>query len=308
MLTTPNVTSPSIGILGITVDPRTNFRVKALFNNVLTSVLEIQQFLCDEITSNNEAMNLLRHPMSRFTCRVVVPKDQVGRINSFVLPCGLTIGEEARIITESSHIVYVGGNGHKRFDGAELEQEWLLATEYTRAHNRTIDHTEATFQQLTSATEQDIADLLEMYRLCFDSYLVPLNENFIRAATQNTIFWVARNENGKIVASAAGESLCLGHFTLFEISEVAAHPQFSIRGAASQCVKQVIKQGKTTLPGNVVAFMEARMWRNILGMAYNVGLGNFAGILHQHCLISSPAQFNSIHQTKYGSLAVCYSI
>ena len=308
MQSTPDGTSPNIGVLGITVDSKINRRVKALFDDILSSVYDVQHFLCEAVANNHDAMNLLSDPLSRFTCRVIVPKDQVGRINPFTLSCGLTIGEEARIITESHDIVYIGGNGHKRFNGTELEQEWWLATDYTRPHNKRVDHTEATLQQLTSASDQDIADLLEMYQLCFNSYLVPLNEDFIRAATQNTIFWVARNESNKIVASAAGESLQVGPLTLFEVSEVAAHPLLGIRGAASECVKLVVQQGKTTLPGNVIAFMEARMWRNILGMAYNVGLGNLAGILHQHCLISSPPQFNSIHQTKYGSLAVCYSI
>ncbi len=305
MLTTPVVISPSIGGLGICVD-YVNNRVKALFDQIFTSTGCIQDCLCDNIGADNEAVALLTNQMARFTARVITPKDLVPTISPFAITSGLIVHEEARITSRDYELIYIGGNQQQRFDQFEFDQERRLAAACT-SRQPSQHNTVADFQRIRTVTDRDVAQLLEIYHACFRSYLVPLDEQLIRMAAANSIFWVARNQEGRIVASAIGESLRLGPLTLLEISEVAAHPAYRVRGAATGCVKRVVDEGKSTLTQPVVAFMEARMWENILGMSQSVGLNSLAGILHQHCVISTPSAFNSIRQEAFGSLAVCYS-
>jgi hypothetical protein len=306
MLLPTTITSPNIGCLGITAD-FTNNRVKGLFDDMFFSAKEIEKYLFSHIHYNNEAMILLQQPNARFTARFITPKGLVGATR-IVLPGGIEVSEEARITTNQFDIIYLGGNGPERFDSVEYSQEWKLAMKCMQPHHQSKTEVNASFHRLNSSiSAQDIKELLDIYHSCFRSYLVPLDDDFIKTAAETSIFWVARNSEGTIVASAIGESLKLEPITLFEISEVAAHPDLRIRSAASGCVKRVVEEGKKTLPGHVVAFMEARMWQNILGMSQTVGLSCFAGILHQHCCISSQERYTSIPQTPYGSLAVCYS-
>ena len=305
MLTAPTTSSPSIGTLGLTVDS-VNKRVKMLSDHVFNKNTEIVHYLYNTVKDNPLAIALLNDPIARFTARVIVKANTVAKLNPFPLANGLVVHEEARIRIKGYEIIYIGGNREARFDHAEFEQEKQLAQKYTNLEPTNTDSCYATFCRLTEVTQKDIDELLEMYGLCFDSYLVPLDEELMRSAARNSIFYVARNSDGVIVASAIGESLQLGPLTLVEISEVAAHPILRIRGGATGCVKRVIEESKRTLSGHVVIFMEARMWQNILGMCQTVGLKVFAGILHQHCIISSGDEFTSIPQEKYGSLAICY--
>ena len=298
-------TSPNIGALGVNVD-LVNCRVKVLFDQIFTTTHDIQNCLKNSISSNYEATTLLADPLARFSARIITAKDQVATIKPFQLISGLVIHEEARITIGSYNLIYVGGNQAQRFDQAEFNQEQELAEKYTRRQPSYVD-TSATFERMTVVSQKDIDELMEIYQACFSSYLVPLDEQLIQTAASNSIFWVARNNEDRIVASAIGEHLKLGPLTLLEVSEVAAHPNHRVRGAATGCVKRVINEGKATLPHHVLAFMEARMWQNILGMCQSVGFKCFAGILHQHCIISTPPIFNSIPQTAYGSLAVCYA-
>lgn len=306
MLTATAITSPSIGTLGITVD-RTNNRVKFLSDEVLPDSEAIVHHLYNNTRNNPDAVALLNDPFARFTSRVIVKANTVTRLNPFPLANGLVVHKEAIISSGSYDIIYIGGNRPKRFDHIELQQEKDLAAKYTKLEKKRIEENGATFHRLTEVSKKDTNELLQMYGLCFNSYLVPLNEELMQNAAQNSIFYVARNADGTIIASAIGESLRLGPLTLVEISEVAAHPELRIRSAASACVKRVVDESKRTLFGPVVTFMEARMWENILGLSQTVGFDALAGILHQHCLISSFPKFTSIPQTQYGSLAICYS-
>lgn len=296
--------TPSIGNLGLTVDYLNN-RVKILSGEVFQLVSSIREYLMSIISKNIEALELLSKENTRFTARII--GKGIGEIIPIKLNEGLIIYEEARIKTSFGlDIIYLGFNGRSRFNSLQLKQEIQLSKEASCCIASISEPSNVIFERLFSPTEKDVEQLLEMYRLCFTDYLVPFDRNLVVNAAKGAIFFIARNENGRIISSAIGESLRVGPLTFLEISEVAAHPLYRIKGAASGCARRVVSMGRETLYPPVVVFWEARMWRNVLGISNIVGLNNLGGILHQHCRIASPKEFTSIEQTIYGSLAVFY--
>lgn len=302
-------TTPSIGSIGLTVDGN-NQRVKILHNKVFSSADEVKACLTEDIAGIPDARKLLASPTSRFTARVI--GKGVLPLGSFSLTDGFRVTEEARIRTSSGlDIIYVGGNAKGRVNEAGLATERKLALENIFRRERILlppDISGVSFERLTyPVSKTDAGQLIDMYRLCFTSYLVPLDEALVQGAAKGSIFFIARDGEGRIIASAIGESLRVGPVTLFEISEEASHPKLRVRGAASGCARKVIEEGKRVLETPIVPFWEARMWRNILGMGQMVGLTEYVGILHQHCKISSPPEFTSLPQTEFGSLAVFHA-
>ncbi len=300
-------TSPSIGSIGTTVDT-TNLRVKVLSDRVFSTGYEVARCLAVETdTQNGTCRQLLLNRAVRFTARVI-GKD-LPTIPPFAIFGGIVLNEEARIKTSAGlDVVYVGGNALDRLNQEGAQAERRLAEQAVVLHPELavpVCPEGVTFERLTTpVSPDDVRQLIEMYRLCFTSYLVPIDEALVQGAAVNSIFFVARDGEGRIIASAIGESLRVGPLTLLEVSEEAAHPVLRVRGAASGCARRVIKEGVASLKPPVVPFWEARMWRNILAMGPNVGLSEFGGILHQHCRISSPARFTSLPQSEFGSLAV----
>ncbi len=275
---------------------------------MFVSTEEASKRLREIISDNPEAETFLQEPDSRLTARVLVPSGTNTcsfRLNS------LFVHEEARIRASSVDIVYFGGNGDNRFDSELFEKEKMLSmTEAERTSGDVIrDPPQVQFEQLVHpVVSLDIAGLIEMYQLCFTDYLVSLDETLIQEAARNSIFCVARNTEGRIIASAIGESLRVGSLTFLEISEEAAHPILRVRGAASGCARRVITEGKCRLEAPVVAFWEARMWHNVLAMGPRVGLTQYGGVLHQHCHIASSPEFTSLpNGGSFGSLAVFYA-
>ena len=304
---TAKQTAPSIGNIGIKID-NVNKRVKILCPNEFRTVIDIKNFLKSTIYKNTEAVELLKKFDTRFTSRIF--GKEIGFIDEFEIQDGLFVSEEARIKTSVGlDIIYIGGNRKNRLDLEQLKKEQALSLASSQCTAIVPEPADVTFEELTyPLSKSDVAQLLEMYSLCFTDYLVPLDQELIQSAAKSSIFIVARNEKKRIIASAIGESLRVGTLTLLEISEVAAHPTLRIKGAASGCARRVINIGKAKLDSPVIAFWEARMWRNVLGIAPLVGLTHLGGILHQHCRISAPAQFTSVKQTMYGSLAVFYCL
>lgn len=298
--------TPSIGSIGLSVD-RVNSRVKVLLPDVCRRATEAKYRLMDVLAHHPLARELLSRQDARFTGRVLGV--DIPTIEAFTLTRGLVVSEEARIRTASGvDIIYIGGNRPGRWDIPQLQAECRLAHQSLSVRELIERPRKAVFEELKSPSPRDVADLVEMYKLCFTSYLVPLDEALVENAATNAIFFVARDGSGRIVASAIGESLRLGPLTLLEISEVAAHPERRVRGAALECVRQVAKRGKDLLPEPVVTFWEARMWRNILGMGPLAGLTQLAGILHQHCRIASPPELTTLSNPgEFGSLAVYYA-
>jgi len=300
--------TPSIGSIGVAVD-EINGRVKVLRAEVFSSVEQVRARLTEGVAVNRDAKKLLLLSTTRFTARVIAKK--LGPIGPLTLPGGIVVQEEARIRTSVGlDVVYVGGNANGRMDAAGLITEKKLSIGATRWHSEIAlaDLSGVSFERVTHPVSvDDVNQLVAMYQLCFTSYLVPLDEALVQGAAAHSIFFVARDERGRIIASAIGESLRVGPLTLLEVSEEAAHPQLRVKGAASGCARRVIEEGKKLLEPPVVAFWEARMWRNILGMGQQVGLTQFGGVLHQHCRIASPPEFTSLPQTAYGSLAVFYA-
>lgn len=297
--------SPSIGKPGVNVDYDNN-RVKVLPENILHSKRDIISCLHDNLSSNTDARAVLTTNDARFTARVLTPRNQIDKISSFNVTSNLLVSEEARISIGAYDLIYVGGNTPGRFDKKLLALERETTLELVNSVQRPVSSVNATFHRLRELTDKDIRELTEMFELCYTSYLVQLNDFLLRNAARNSIFMVARNSEGRIITCAIGESLRLGPITLFEISEGASHPIYRVKGAATECIKQVLAEGKRTLAPQVFAFIEARIWKNITGISKTLGYTEYAGILHQHCVISTPSIFNSIRQTKYGSLAVCY--
>lgn len=297
--------TPSIGSIGTKVD-HVNNRVKVLCSNEFNSIEEIKKYLKSSIEKNSEAKELLKISNVRYTARVF--GRDINTIGEFEIGDGLIVSEEARIQTSIGlDIIYVGGNQKNRIESSQLEKEKKLSLDSSHHTESVPEPSQVTFDQLTyPLNESDVKQLLSMYHLCFTDYLVNLNEELVQSAARGAIFIVARDENKRIIASAIGESLRVGPLTLLEISEVAAHPTLRIKGAASGCVRRVINTGHISLMSPVVAFWEARMWRNILGIGPSVGLPFLGGVLHQHCKIASTEQFTSVPQTPYGSLAVFY--
>lgn len=297
--------SPSIGDIGLNVD-RKNSRVKIICEEVFSSIEQVIETLIAIISNNREAIDLIGMPNSRITCRAILsPKEETRpfKIGS------LEVREEARISSQERDIVYFGGNGTQRFDPLLFKKEDNLSRAVTESFIDVPCPENVVFERLEfPILERDINSLIEMYSLCFTSYLVFLNEGFFQNAAKNSIFIVARNERKEIIASAVGESLRVGPITLLEVSEEAAHPILRIRGAATSCAARVILEGKRILEPPVIPFWEARMWRNILGMGPRVGLTKYAGILHQHCKIASPADLTTLpNKGGFGSLAVFYA-
>jgi len=300
--------SPSIGTPGTVVD-HVNRRVKGLHASIMSSVEEVVTSLAESILVDQDAIKLLSSMNVRFTARVI--GKNLGQIRSFKLPGGINVTEEARIPAFNDlDIIYLGGNSRGRVNILNLENERNLSSAAMQWNPSDvfIEPEGVTFERLSGhVSARDVARLIEIYQLCFIKYLVALNEALIQSAARNSILIVARDKNGEIIASTIGESLQYGPMTLLEISEQVAHPNYRIKGAATGCARRVIEEGRRTLPGPVIPFWEARMWRNVLGMSKPIGLTEYGGILHQHCLISSPPEFTSIDQTKYGSLAVFYA-
>ena len=299
--------TPSIGSVGVTVDEK-SLRVKVLHEDVFFEEEAIRQALSHDVGKSIPAWAILQHPEGRFTARVI--GQRLASLTPFRLSSGIEVREEARIRTSAGlDIVYVGGSGEGRTHADNLRNERDLAQAAFLQRPVPLPEVRGvTFERLsTQLSKKDITGLLEMYRLCFTSYLVDLDESLVQGAAANSLFFVARNRDGTIIASAIGESLRVGPLTLLEVSEEASHPELRVKGAASMCAKMVIEEGKRCLRAPVVPFWEARMWKNIIGMGPRVGLTEYGGILHQHCLISSPPEFTTIPQTKYGSLAVFYA-
>lgn len=297
--------TPSIGSVGLTVDEINN-RVKVLSEEVFSSDKQVKSFLTEIVINNFDARKILSHSSARFTARVI--GSNLGHIDQFFL-CGILVKEEGRIRTSFGlDVVYVGGNGFDRLDLFSFNAEKKLSTEAAFPATPPPEPKEILFERLQhTVSDEDIAQLVEMYKLCFTSYLVQLDKTLVQTAAASSIFFVARNQSCKIIASAVGESLRVGPITLLEISEVAAHPILRFRGAASGCVRRVTTEGKNSLSAPVVAFWEARMWRNILGMGPRIGLTEYAGVLHQHCRIASTADLTSLsNKGEFGSLAVFY--
>lgn len=298
--------TPSIGSVGLTAD-EINKRVKVLCAEVFHSDKQAKSCLTEIVASNRDAGKLLSHSSARFTARVI--GKNLGPIEQFSLG-GILAKEEGRIRTSFGlDVVYVGGNGFDRLDPTSFSDEKKLSAAAASPATPPPEPQEVAFERLHHpVSAEDVAQLVEMYKLCFTSYLVQLDEILVQTAAAGSIFFVARNQDEKIIASAIGESLRVGPITLLEVSEEAAHPILRVRGAASGCARRVIVEGKRTLTSPVVAFWEARMWRNILGMGPRVGLTEYAGVLHQHCRIASPAEFTSLsNKGEFGSLAVFYA-
>jgi hypothetical protein len=305
MKTGNNVSAtPSIGCIGMTVD-RINDRIKILCPDQFDSVANIEQYLKNTLVSNPVAVDLLDGLSARFTSRVFC-KD-VECIAPFELHKGLVVAEEARIKTALGiDIVYVGGNRPNRFILGQLAEEYKLSSDSSQC-KAIVPEPDVSFEQLDyPLSQKDVWQLLDMYHQCFTDYLVSFDETLVQNAARGAIFIVARNDKKQIIASAIGESLRVGKVTLLEVSEVATHPLYRIKGAASGCVRRVIQKGRATLAFPVVPFWEARMWRNILGIGPLVGLDHLGGVLHQHCKIASPENFTTIQQSAHGSLAVFY--
>jgi len=299
-----NTATPSIGNLGLTVDYFNN-RVKVLSDKIFQSVSDIQEYLISLISGDFKSLELLSTNHARFTARVI--GSGIEKIDEFELHDGITICEEARIKTTAGlDVIYLGFNGKGRMNLTQLGEELKLSKEASSCSAFVPEPQNVVFERLTLPTDKDRIELLEMYRLCFTDYLVPFNKELIVNAAKGAIFFIARNENGRIVASAIGESLKVGPLTFLEVSEVATNPLYRIKGAASGCARRVIQESRRTFEEPLVVFWEARMWRNVLGISTIVGLKNLGGILHQHCRIASPKEFTSIEQTLYGSLAVFY--
>lgn len=298
--------TPSIGSIGLTAD-KTNKRVKVLCAEIFHSDEQAKACLTEIVAKDCDAKKLLSHSSARFTARVI--GRNLRHIDQFSLG-EILAKEEARIRTRFGlDVVYVGGNGFDRLDLTSFNAEKRLSAAAASPATPPPDPKEVAFELLHHpVSDEDVAQLVEMYKLCFTSYLVQLDETLVQMAAAGSIFFVARNQDGKIIASAIGESLRVGPITLLEVSEEAAHPILRVRGAASGCARRVIAEGKRTLTPPVVAFWEVRMWRNILGMGPRVGLTEYAGVLHQHCRIASPAEFTSLsNKGEFGSLAVFYA-
>ncbi|MDO8492612.1 MAG: hypothetical protein Q7S34_03175 [bacterium] len=298
--------TPSIGSIGLTVD-EINKRVKVLCTEVFCSDEQAKSCLTKIVAKNCDAKKLLSHSSARFTARVI--GQNLGPIEQFSLG-GIFAREEGRIRTSVGlDVVYVGGNGFDRLDLTSFAAEKKLSAAAAFPATPPPEPGEVVFERLRHpVSAEDVAQLIEMYKLCFTSYLVQLDETLVQTAAASSIFFVARNQNGKIIASAIGECLRVGPLTLLEVSEEAAHPVLRVRGAASGCARRVIAEGKRTLTPPIVAFWEARMWRNILGMGPRVGLTEYAGVLHQHCRIASPEELTTLpNKGEFGSLAVFYS-
>lgn len=298
--------TPSIGSVGLTAD-ETNRRVKVLCSEVFSSVEQTKTCLIEIVAGDCNGKKLLTRSSARFTSRVI--GRNLGQIEEFSLG-EILVREEGRIRTSIGlDVVYVGGNGFDRLDLTSFNAEKKLSAASAFPATPLPEPEEVAFERLYHpVSAEDVARLVEMYKLCFTSYLVRLDEAFVQTAAAGSIFFVARNHDGKIIASAIGESLRVGPLSLLEVSEEAAHPILRVRGAASGCARRVIEEGKRILTPPVVAFWEARMWRNILGMGPRVGLTEFAGVLHQHCRIASPAEFTSLsNKGEFGSLAVFYA-
>jgi hypothetical protein len=272
----------------------------------MTSAGEIPACLIEDVVRDKGASTLLFRDSTRFTARVF--GQGIGEVKPFPFTGGIIVSEEARIQTSLGlDIIYLGGNRGDRMDPDLLVAERQLALAAAAPHTN-VGEPDVVFERLTDPTPRDVTQLLEMYGLCFTQYLVPIDEELVRSAAANSIFFVARDKQDRIIASSIGESLRTGPLTLLEISEEAAHPKLRVRGAASGCARRVVEEGKQNLGPTTVAFWEARMWRNILGMSQQVGLSEFAGILHQHCRISSPPEVTSLqNKGEFGSLAVFYS-
>lgn len=299
--------SPSIGRIGLTVDP-VNRRTKILDDTIFSSFNDAVVALEAIIAASQKATKLLHAPKVRFTARVI--GRNLGSFGTFTLPGGLIAHEEGRFYTSSGHdLIYLGANSPDRMDLNMLENERNLASAAMQWNpSSLLEPKGVTYKRLTyPVSDEHVRQLVRIYKTCFPTYLVPLNAALIQSAAQNSILIVAFNQDGQIIASTIGESLQVGPLTLLEVSEQVICPILRIKGAASGCARRVIEEARRTLPGPVVAFWEARMWRNVLGMSKAIGLTEFGGILHQHCIISSSPEFTSIPQTEFGSLAIFYS-
>lgn len=298
--------SPSIGNVGIDVDKR-NKRVKILMQYKFYHVNDFIDCTADLINSTPEAEVLLQQGSARLSIRVVVPSEMP--LKRFYLS-RMAVREEARIRTPYGFdLVYVGGNTHGRRNETERQIERSLASNACLRSLPIHKPRGVTYHKLSYPIPAgDIEQLLEMYELCFMSYPFDLNEEFLQSATEKSIFVVARNQDEIIIASAIGESLQVGKLTLLELSEQASHPLRRIPGAASYCSSTVVKIAKNELPPPLVIYSESRMWDKALVMAPRIGLKGFAGILHQHCRISSPPELTTLqNHGSYGSLAVFYT-
>lgn len=304
---------PSIGAIGQIIPDPDNQRLKGFLLPPVNSLQEMAELYQTGIFEVLAAYS----EQTRISARVLTgggidPEDLTGFRYYFGEQ---VISTEAFIPLDGfGGLVYLGGNAPSRLLPADIKTKLAGVQQIAREKAQTpVRPLKPGYvaqlslpNTLEGISESDIADLVRIYNLSFNRYLVPFNDETVRQMALRSAVGMVRNPAGTIVSVTMGEitTPLVENIRLCELTDSATDPtDEGARGSNYWAKRGVIKWAvHEDFP---VIYSESRaIWAPV--QAANLRLGmEYCGTLPRSCCIgSSREDFSDPTSGVYGDLFV----
>ena len=158
-----------------------------------------------------------------------------------------------------------------------------------------------------NVSDGDVSDIVDLYRVCYSSYMVEFNERTIREMIRDNVFVVVRNDRGQIICVGQAEQVKIdtgggGVWTLVEVSENATLPDYRSMGLSQHARLVMIEavRGPRT-----IIYVESRLnHAGVIGANLKIGMRP-AGRLDHHTFMDSMAS-EVAQEGSYNTLLVMH--
>lgn len=297
--------APSIGSIGSIVFDGRNDRSKGLLTEIVDGPARLHRLLAGTMREHSHG--------TRINVRLLLGHDvepAVQGINWHGFPLSLEVHIPVNGHPTVGALAYYGANNVRRLPSDETrhEERALLM----RVIERPIGLLPDVRVDLLSpdrVTPREVAELVDIYRTSYTSYLTDFTDANVRAMIANNTVLVVHDDDGRIASVCVAESVTLdlpgGPLRLVEISDAATRRDCRDRGYYSAAKHHCIEHLRS-LPGPTVITTEARaISGRVLRSNIRLGLA-YAGFEPQHCVISSSNDEDVAQDTRYGDLVVFY--
>jgi hypothetical protein len=318
--------NPSIGMVGSIVYDKHNRRAKG----ILTGNFSHGPDLTKELRAQFEKLPKNPGDISRVTARSFVG-DMLGsefvraiKDPSLSSPVPLEVDAVIHIPKNDMGIValiYIGGNSPERTRSSEIVDENRkiinIAKKLSEIPPEPLPNGYS--QQLViegkGLSEQDYGDITRIYESVFESYVMDLDYNTIRANIEKNAIGVVRNLKGKIISLTVSEIVpkIIDGITLVELTDSATDPEWHLENHDVKNVNHwareiLLEYIRNTSSGITVVYSEARA--DLVPVVRNNFWSGFseAGILPNSCQMSSNITSSVYDRGPYGDLVVMYNI
>lgn len=286
--------NPSIGRIGAMYYDADNDRIKYFSPHIHTDVSSIKK----EVEEAQRMMG--RYGASRFT----------GRFLATELYAGPHL--EARVNLNNGFsdvgLNYIGINEDwRRSPQGILDSQEQLLTRVDRPGRIDTVPEGYRLERLVDATPQDRRDLVSLYEQSFPTYLTDLDEPAVESMVEDSMVYVARDPQGRIVSSAVGEigqvNTGEGILRICEMSEMATDREHRNTSLVTAAATEVMREARERVD---LVFTEARASHAAINRVFAKMGFSYAGRLHKHCVISGDREIDE--EGPYENLHVWYML